>query len=214
MIGWSGWSVTWVFTRGNMPSLSRTNYITMTIVIILAVAGLGQSCHRRALDDHARRSAAELAEARLEGRETEVVLQAVIDSLQTAVALRAASDSARPKGSVSPRVVREIVRDTTVDDSVRAVVGQLAAENDSLRTALAMSDQAYQAAAVAAAALQDRLTVAQARIATLTAIIEDTPGERSWFIPQLTAGATACICGGDLAVGPGVTLGWEIPVGK
>lgn len=89
----------------------------------------------------------------------------------------------------------DTARDTLIDD--------LQAESDGWKTA-------YEEEAEANISLWKALDLATASTDSLSAVLNDRPGKRPWYIPRLGIGPFVGACTGGPCAGVGVGLSWEI----
>lgn len=119
-----------------------------------------------------------------------------------AARLAEAAESAQPAidSAVAELPPAETPGEEARDEVIMALRGQVTLWRDAFRA----QQEAY-------ASLRIAYDNAIARGDSLDAVLDARPGERLWFLPELTMGAFAGLCStGQPCVGVGVGLGWRI----
>jgi hypothetical protein len=127
----------------------------------------------------------------------------VADSLRSQAA-RAASEASARSDETDELIVAIPPAVTPAEEQRDSVIVRLVGERDGWREAYLVADSAYNK-------LQGAFDLAIERGDSLQAVLDDRPGDRPWFIPRVTIGASGVLDDGAFEVKvPAINLGWEI----
>jgi len=185
-----------------MGITSRLREVAVLAAVVLGVLFVYGRCRDdRVSEWETRAQAAETLNSSLQERVND--LQAEADSLRSQAV--AVVEVVVPRLSETDRRIAALPAPETAADTARdVIIMRLREDTDSLLVANRLLLQSNDR-------LQDALNTMTVARDSLLAVVEDRPGKRPWWLPEITVGAAGVMDDGRLAVKvPSLNVGWRI----